>query len=157
MEAQTTLTLAKVPGIAAVKEASANMSQCMAILRDKPEGFAFLSGEDALTLAFLALGGDGIISVVGNEAPADLTRMVALGLEDRFAEARVIHERLLPLMEANFCESNPIPVKHAMAAMGLCENILRKPLRPLVLGRKASLEATLVVAGLLGKTASEAS
>ena len=157
VEAATILTLAEVPGIAAVKEASGNMTQCMTILREKPEGFTFLSGEDSLTLAFLAMGGDGLISVIGNEAPADITRLVAHGLAGRFAEAREIHERLLPLMDANFCESNPIPVKHAMAVMGLCENVLRRPLRPLAAGRHAVLESTLAVAGLLERSATAAS
>jgi 4-hydroxy-tetrahydrodipicolinate synthase len=148
LAAATTLELAEVPGIAAVKEASADMSQCMEILRNKPEGFFFLSGEDALTFAFLALGGDGVISVIGNEAPGQLARLCVSALEGRYDEARELHARLLPLMETNFIESNPIPVKAALTAMGLIENHLRAPLRPLAPGLSDRLETGLRAAGI---------
>jgi len=157
LSAATTLELAAVPGIAAVKEASADMSQCMEILRDKPDGFSFLSGEDSLTLPFLALGGDGVISVIGNEAPGQLARLCDAALAGRFGEAREVHERLLPLMEANFVESNPIPVKAALASMGLIENHLRAPLRPLAAGLADRLESALAGAGIaLGQRAAGA-
>ena len=148
LTASTTLELAAVPGIAAVKEASADMSQCMEILRDKPEGFYFLSGEDSLTYPFLSLGGDGVISVIGNEAPGQLARLCDAALAGRFEEARELHARLLSLMEANFLESNPIPVKAALAAMGLIDNRLRAPLRPLATGLSDRLESALNDAGI---------
>lgn len=140
LEAATTLTLARVPGIAGVKEAAANMSQAMEILRLMPENFAFLSGEDALTYPFLAMGGHGAISVVGNEIPGLLSRKIDAALSGKWDEARRIHFRMLPIMEANFCESNPIPVKFAMSELGLCENVLRRPLRPLAEGRRALMQ-----------------
>jgi len=148
LTAETTLALARVPGIAAVKEASADMGQCMRILRDKPPGFTFLCGEDALLWPFLALGAEGAISVVGNEAPAELARLCAAARDGRQAEARALHWRLLPLMEANFLESNPIPVKAALSRMGLIENVLRAPLRPLEARHLARLERALGEAGL---------
>ena len=148
LNAATTLELAAVPGIAAVKEASADMSQCMEILRNKPENFFFLSGEDSLTFPLLALGGDGIISVIGNEAPGQLARLCEACLAGEFDEARELHARLLPLMDANFIESNPIPVKAALTAMGLIENNLRAPLRPLAAGLSDRLETALAAAGI---------
>lgn len=153
LSAETTLALAEVPGIAGIKEASGDMPQCMEILRARPAGFAFLSGEDALTLPLLALGGDGVVSVVGNEAPAALVALVERMREGELERARAVHERLLPLMRANFCESSPIPVKAALARMGLIENRLRRPLRPLHASHLARLEAALAGAGLLSAPA----
>ena len=143
LEAATTLALARVEGIAGVKEAAGNMTQAMLILRDMPDGFAFLSGEDALTYSFLGMGGHGLISVVGNEAPEHLARMTDAALDGRWDEALRLHFRLLPLMEANFCESNPIPAKYACGRLGLCENVLRRPLRPLAEGKRALMDAML--------------
>ncbi len=159
LEAATTIALARTKGIAGVKEAAANMTQAMAILRDiaggaAPEGFAFLSGEDALTHPFLAMGGHGVISVVGNEAPALLAGMVDAALAGRADEALRLHFRLLPLMEANFCESNPIPVKYACWRLGLCENVLRRPLRPLAESKRALMDGVLRDLELAGATAS---
>lgn len=148
LRAETTLALAELPGIGAVKEASGDMTQCMEILRNKPEGFYFLSGEDSLTWPFMAMGADGVISVVGNEAPAELARACRAALEGDHEQARRLHFRLLPLMEANFLESNPIPVKAALAAMGLIENRLRAPLRPLAPAHEARLLQALDAAGL---------
>src|ERR1700732_3239940 len=99
-----------------------------AILTAVPDGFIVLSGDDAITLPLLALGGRGVISVVSNEIPAEMARMVRLALENRFEEARAIHRRHHALMEINFVESNPIPVKAAMAEMGLLEAVWRLPL-----------------------------
>lgn len=146
LEAETTLALAEIPGIGAVKEASANLSQIMEILRRKPEGFHVLSGDDAWTFPLMAMGAEGVISVVGNEAPGPFNAMVEACLAGSYEEARAIHFRLLPLMEANFVESNPIPVKWVMAHLGLCRNVLRPPLRPLAAGRADRLQA--VVASL---------
>jgi 4-hydroxy-tetrahydrodipicolinate synthase len=140
LTAETTLELAEVPGIAAVKEASGNMSQVMEILRCRPEGFSVLSGEDALTFAMILMGAQGVISVVGNEAPGPFCEMVEAALAGDARRGREIHFELLPLMEANFCESNPIPVKWVMSRLGFCENILRPPLRPLAKGKESLLE-----------------
>src|SRR5687768_4926903 len=116
ISAETTLRLARdVENIVAVKEASGNLSQIMEILRSRPEGFQVLSGDDALTLALIALGGEGLISVASNEAPALMSQLNDLALAGNWDEARRLHYRLLPLMEANFIESSPGPVKAAMA------------------------------------------
>jgi 4-hydroxy-tetrahydrodipicolinate synthase len=128
INAETTLRIAELPGIAGIKEASGNVAQIMEILRHRPKNFAVLSGDDALTLPLLALGADGVISVVANEVPNLFSTMVKLALEGKFAEARILHEELLPLMNLNFIESNPIPVKSALAMMGFIEEICRLPL-----------------------------
>jgi 4-hydroxy-tetrahydrodipicolinate synthase len=128
--AQTVLRLAEVPNIVGLKEAGGNFSQIMQILRERPEGFLVLSGDDALTLPLIALGADGVIAVAANEAPGELSEMVRAALRGDWETARRYHYRLLPLMEANFLESNPIPVKAALALMGKIENTLRLPLVP---------------------------
>ncbi|HTY59806.1 MAG TPA: 4-hydroxy-tetrahydrodipicolinate synthase [Bacteroidota bacterium] len=129
IEARTTLRLAKdVSYIAGVKEASGNLSQIMEILHHRPGGFGVWSGDDNLTLPLVALGADGIISVVSNEVPGEFSRMVRLALKGKLGDAREMHFRLLHLMNANFVESNPIPVKAAMAMMGLLEESCRLPL-----------------------------
>ena len=126
----TLLRLARVPDIAGVKEASGNVAQMCEICRAVPESFVVLSGDDVLTLPLMAVGGHGIISVLGNEAPAEMARMVELAEAGDFTAARRIHHQLMPLMSANFVESNPIPVKAAMAQMGLLEEVYRLPLVP---------------------------
>ncbi|GAB4248821.1 MAG: 4-hydroxy-tetrahydrodipicolinate synthase [Acidobacteriota bacterium] len=128
--AETVLRLAEVPNIIGVKEASGNFVQVMEILRGRPDGFLVLSGDDALTLPLVALGADGVIAVVANEVPAEFAEMVRAALRGDWQEARRIHYRLLPLMLANFRESNPIPVKAALALMGKIEEHLRLPLVP---------------------------
>jgi 4-hydroxy-tetrahydrodipicolinate synthase len=130
VEVATLVRLSAVANIAGVKEASGNVSQMCEICAAVPDDFLVLSGDDALTLPLMAIGGQGIISVIANEAPADMTRMVELAEQDDFAAARQIHRRLMPLMSANFVESNPIPVKAAMAAMGLLEEVYRLPMVP---------------------------
>src|SRR5258705_1842968 len=131
ISAETTIRLARdVENIVAVKEASGNLSQIMQILRERPDGFRVMSGDDSLTLALIALGGDGLISVASNEAPAMMARLVDLALDGRWVEARSLHYQLLPLMEANFIESSPGPVKAALALMGLIEENFRLPLVP---------------------------
>ncbi len=129
--AETTLRIAELPGIAGIKEASGNIQQIMEILRHRPTHFTVLSGDDALTLPLMALGADGAISVVANEAPLLFSSMVRLCLEEKFSEARVVHEELLQLMSLNFIESNPIPVKSALAMMGMIEEAYRLPLTPM--------------------------
>jgi 4-hydroxy-tetrahydrodipicolinate synthase len=131
IEAATTLALAhQVENVAAVKEASGSLAQMMAILRDRPAGFAVFSGDDQLTLPLIALGAEGIVSVVANEVPDLMARLTGLALAGDWDAARALHYRLLPLMDANFVESNPGPVKAAMALMGLLEERFRLPLVP---------------------------
>jgi len=142
--AATTLALARdVDNVVAVKEASGDLSQIMAILRGRPDGFKVLSGDDALTLAVVALGGDGIVSVASNEVPDLMSRMTDLALAGDWTAARALHYKLLPLMEGNFIESNPGPVKAAMAIMGLLEEQLRLPLVPVQESTRARLKEIL--------------
>ena len=128
IEPATVQRLAHIPNIAGIKEASGSVGQMAAILNTAPESFLVLSGDDALTLPLLALGGHGVISVVSNEIPAEMARMVRLALRGDFEGARQLHRRYHPLMEINFVESNPIPVKAAMAEMGLLKAAWRLPL-----------------------------
>jgi 4-hydroxy-tetrahydrodipicolinate synthase len=144
----TVLRLAEDARFAGVKEASGNLDQASQILRGRPERFAVLSGEDSLTLPMIALGADGGIAVVSNEAPAEYSRMVEEARAGNFAAARAIHARLFPLMRANFCESNPIPVKWAVARMGWIENRLRSPLSPLSASFHPAVESALAEAGI---------
>jgi 4-hydroxy-tetrahydrodipicolinate synthase len=144
IEASTCLRLAReVPGIAGVKEASASFPQIMEILRRRPAGFAVWSGDDNFALPLVALGADGIISVVSNEVPGPFSTMVRHALRGRLSAARALHERLLPLMNVNFIESNPIPVKAALAMMGLITESLRLPLVPLSSASRPALRAVL--------------
>src|SRR6476661_6236935 len=151
--AQTTLRLARdCENIVAVKEASGNLSLIMEILRDRPEGFRVVSGDDSLTLAIIALGGDGLISVASNEVPDLMSRMVDLALAGDWEEARALHYRLLPLMETNFIESSPGPVKAAMAMMGLLEENFRLPLVPIQEKSRLRLREVLLKLGVLKET-----
>ena len=153
ISAETTLRLARdVENIVAVKEASGNLSQIMEILRSRPEGFRVISGDDALTLAMIALGADGLISVASNEAPALMSQLNDLALEGKWDEARALHYRLLPLMDANFIESSPGPVKAALALMGLIEENLRLPLVPVEEKTRARMREVLIETGLLKET-----
>jgi 4-hydroxy-tetrahydrodipicolinate synthase len=145
--ADTILRLSEIPNIAGVKEASGNFAQIMRILAHRPDGFLLLSGDDAVTLPIIALGGDGVVSVVANEVPALTSRMVRAALEGRWHEARELHYRLLPLMEANFIESNPIPVKAALWLMGKVELSYRLPLVP---PAQATLQTLRKLLGELG-------
>jgi len=156
ISADTTLRLARdCENIAAVKEASGNMSQIMEILRDRPDGFRVLSGDDALTFPMIALGADGLISVASNEAPELMARMVELALDEKWDEARELHYRLLPLMEVNFIESSPGPVKAGLAMMNLIGENYRLPLVPIQEKSRAQLRVVLAELGLL-KEASHA-
>ena len=120
--------LALITNIVGIKEASGNLLQMCEICRSIPDDFSVLAGDDAFTLPLIALGGHGVISVVANETPTEMASLVDLATAAKFAEARKVHERLLPLMQVNFIESNPIPVKAAMAALGLLEEIYRLPM-----------------------------
>ena len=129
MSAQTAVRLAEdCPGIIATKEASGNFAQVSEILRTAPEGFSVLSGDDDMTLAMMAAGASGVISVASNIAPADVTRMAAAMLRCDLPEARSLHLRLLPLFRACFAESNPVPAKAALSLMGLMRSEVRLPL-----------------------------
>jgi 4-hydroxy-tetrahydrodipicolinate synthase len=128
IEARTSLELARIPGIVAVKEASGNIVQMMEIIRERPEGFAVLSGDDAFTLPLMGAGGDGIISVVSNVTPRGMSALCDAALAGDLAAARAEHYRLLPWMQAAFVESNPAPVKAALAMLGRARNVLRLPL-----------------------------
>jgi 4-hydroxy-tetrahydrodipicolinate synthase len=151
--AETTLRLARdVENIVAVKEASGNLSQIMEILRNRPEGFRVISGDDSLTLALIALGGEGLISVASNEVPDLMSQLNELALAGNWDAARKIHYRLLPLMEANFIESSPGPVKAAMAMMGLLDENLRLPLVPVQEKTRTRLREVLTELGLLKET-----
>ena len=154
ISADTTLRLARdCENIVAVKEASGNLSQIMEILRDRPAGFRVLSGDDAITFAMIALGADGLISVASNEAPELMARMVELALAEKWNEARELHYRLLPLMEVNFIESSPGPVKAGLAMMGLIGENFRLPLVPIEEKSRALLRDVMSELGLLAPQA----
>jgi 4-hydroxy-tetrahydrodipicolinate synthase len=156
VEAATTLRLAEVPNIVAVKEASGNLAQVDAILRDRPDGFAVLSGDDQLTLGMLAAGADGVISVVSNATPRLMAELCDRAAAGDLAGARAVHRRLVPWMTAAFVESNPIPAKAALAMMGRMENVLRLPLVPLAEGHADAVRAALDAAGALRASAASA-
>jgi 4-hydroxy-tetrahydrodipicolinate synthase len=146
---ETVLKLAADPRFVGVKEASGNLEQASEILRSRPPRFAVLSGEDSLALPIVALGGEGVIAVVSNEAPALLVEMTDAALKGDRPRAAALHAKLFPLMRANFRESNPIPVKWAMARLGLCGGTLRLPLVPLSAAHHGPVEDALRLAGLL--------
>ena len=128
IEPATVARLAAIENIVGIKEASGSIAQMSAILNAVPDDFVVLSGDDAITLPLAALGGRGVISVVSNEIPFEMTRLTRLAMSGDFVAARELHRRYLPLMEINFVESNPGPVKAAMAEMGLLEAVWRLPL-----------------------------
>jgi 4-hydroxy-tetrahydrodipicolinate synthase len=148
MKPDTVLRLAEHGNVCGVKESSGDLAQVQHLLLGRPEGFAVMCGEDWMTLAILAAGGDGLISVVSNEAPAEMSRLVQATLAGRMAEARALLYQLLPLMEATFIETNPGPAKAALGAMGRISNVLRLPLVPLSEHRRAPLLAALKEAGV---------
>lgn len=142
--ASTVLALAReVDTIVGVKEASGDLAQIMAILKDRPGGFRVLSGDDAVTLPLMALGADGVISVASNEVPTQMVRLTEAAACGDWSKARDLHFQLLPLMEANFIESNPGPVKAAMAILGLLEEHFRLPLVPVQEQTRARMREVL--------------
>jgi 4-hydroxy-tetrahydrodipicolinate synthase len=146
----TTLQLARdVENIVAVKEASGDIGQIQSIIRQRPAGFAVFSGDDGITLPLMALGADGVVSVASNEAPKQMSDLCNLCLAGEWHAARALHYKLLPLMEANFIESSPGPVKAAMAMLGICGEHLRLPLVPPTSATKEKLRGALIEAGLL--------
>jgi len=150
IDVKTQLRLAAHPNIRAVKEASGSLAQIMEILRDRPEGFEVLSGDDSFTLAVMAHGGEGVISVVANQVPGPMHDLVAACAKGDFREARRLHNRLLRLMNANFVESSPIPVKASLALLGLCEEVYRLPMVPPVESTRELMRSALRELGLLG-------
>ena len=146
IEAATVKRLSEIDNIVGIKEASGNISQMGAILTMVPENFVVLSGDDAMALPLMSLGGRGVISVASNEAPAEMTQLARLANEGNFVAARALHRRYLALMEANFIETNPGPVKAAMGLMGLLEPVWRLPLvgpKPETVARLQSVLETL--------------
>jgi 4-hydroxy-tetrahydrodipicolinate synthase len=130
VEPATLARLAAIPNIVGVKEASGNIAQMCEVCNMVPADFIVLSGDDAITLPLMAIGGRGVISVASNEIPSEMVQMVEAAERGDFAAARAVHSRILPLMQINFVESNPVPVKAAMAAMGLLEEVYRLPMCP---------------------------
>lgn len=148
IEAETTLALAEHPNICAVKEASGNLSQIVEVIRHAPDGFSVLSGDDSLTLGVIAAGGQGVISVVSNAVPRAMAHLCRAAIAGDAAEARATQLKLHAFMQAAFIESNPIPVKAALAMMGHVENVLRLPLVPMDPTHTDTLRASLVEAGV---------
>jgi 4-hydroxy-tetrahydrodipicolinate synthase len=149
IEAKTILRLAEIRNIVAVKEASGNLGQIMDVIRDAPGHFRVLSGDDALALAVVLLGGDGVISVVSNETPALMSALIKAALESDIGRARELHYKLLPLMNANFIESNPIPVKAALGMMGMIAETYRLPLVRMSEPKREKLARIVEALGLL--------
>ena len=149
IHAQTTLRLAELPGVVAVKEASGSLDQVAEILRHRPGGFRVLSGDDLLTLPLIAMGADGVVSVLSNEVPGMFTAMVDFALAGDVAEAQKIHFKLLRLMRANFIETSPAPVKAVLALMGLIEEGCRLPLVNVRAGTRDELREAAEELGLI--------
>jgi 4-hydroxy-tetrahydrodipicolinate synthase len=149
VEPATLKRLAEVEYIVGVKEASGNISQMAAVLHLAPPGFTVLSGDDAITIPLIALGGRGVVSVVSNEIPGEMTALTQSALANDFAAARERQRKYLPLMDVNFVESNPISVKAALALMGLLEPVWRLPMCPPAEANLAKIEKVLETLGLL--------
>ena len=149
IEPATVARLSKIPNIVGIKEACGSITQQMEVLAAVEPSFRVLSGDDAFTFPLMALGGVGIISVASNEIPGRMTRLAHLMLDGKLDEARKLHFELLPLMQANFIETNPIPVKAALAMMGMIEEVYRLPLVPMKPENRAKLEKALAAQGLL--------
>jgi 4-hydroxy-tetrahydrodipicolinate synthase len=156
IEPSTLARLAEIPNIVGVKEASGNMTQIAEVCNAVPEGFLVFSGDDALTLPIMALGGVGIISVASNEIPKEMAEMTRSALNNDWVTARQIHRKYLPLMQANFLESNPLPVKAVLAMMGKIEEVYRLPLLPMKRDTRSRLQKIATEAGVISKPASAA-
>jgi len=150
IEARTTLELAKCTSIVAVKEASGNINQIADIIRDRPQGFSVLSGDDSITLPVMALGGEGVISVTSNATPRLMAQLCDACAANDLVTARNLHRRLQPWMAAAFIEPNPIRAKAALSMLGMMENVLRLPLVPLSESNMSAVQASLVAAGVEG-------
>jgi 4-hydroxy-tetrahydrodipicolinate synthase len=148
VETDTLMRLAEVPNIVGVKEASGNIGQIGDVAHRMPDNFSLLSGDDAVTIPLIALGGHGVISVASNEIPGPMTELVRRANAGDFAGARALHRKYLPLMKVNFVEPNPIPVKWAMSRMGLMESVCRLPMVQPSDATKAKIEDILAQVGL---------
>ena len=151
VEPGTLARLARIENIIGVKEASGNIAQMANVLHEVPRSFTVLSGDDAITIPLMALGGRGVISVVSNEIPGEMTQLAQACLRGDFEGAREIQRRFLPLMNVNFVESNPIPVKAAMGLMGLLDPTMRLPMCPPGADNLARIAKVLETVGLMGK------
>src|SRR5258706_3294416 len=151
IELATLRRLSEIENIIGVKEASGNIAQMTQVIQQVPEEFIVLSGDDALTLPLVAMGGRGLISVASNEIPAEMMRLVQLCLTGEFATARALQRKLLPLIEVNFIETNPSPVKAGMAEMGFLEPVWRLPLVPPRTESVAKIRSALESLSLLSK------
>ncbi len=149
IEPATVARLSRISNIIGIKEASGSITQQMEVLNAVEPGFLVLSGDDAFTFPLMALGGAGVISVVSNEVPGPMSRLAHLLLDGKYDEARKLNAQLLPLMQANFIETNPIPVKAALAMMGMIEEVYRLPMVPMKPENRAKLEKVLAAQGLL--------
>ena len=153
LEPPTLARLTEVPNIAGVKEASGNMTQIAEVLNLVPETFTVLSGDDAVTLPVIALGGVGVISVASNEIPREMAEMARAALNNDWQTARTLHRKYLPLMQANFIESSPLPVKAVLAMMGKIEEVYRLPLLPMRRDTRSKLQKIATDAGLITRPA----
>jgi 4-hydroxy-tetrahydrodipicolinate synthase len=156
IEPSTLARLSEVPNIAGVKEASGNMTQIAEAINSVPETFLVFSGDDAITLPVIALGGVGIISVASNEIPHEMAAMTRAALDNDWTTARTLHRKYLPLMQANFIESSPLPVKAVLAMMGVIEEVYRLPLLPMRRDTRSKLQKVATEAGLVTKPAAPA-
>ncbi len=153
LEPATLARLSEVPHIAGVKEASGNIAQIAEVCNAVPEHFLVFSGDDAITLPVIALGGVGIISVASNEIPREMAEMTRAALDNDWATARRIHRKYLALMQANFIESNPLPVKAVLSMMGKLEEVYRLPLAPMRRDTRSRLQKIAAEAGVIAKAA----
>jgi 4-hydroxy-tetrahydrodipicolinate synthase len=149
IEPPTVARLARISNIVGIKEASGSIVQQMEVLNAAGPKFTVLSGDDAFTFPLMSLGGAGVISVASNESPRAMCRLTRLLLDGKYEEARQLNARLLPLMQVNFIESNPIPVKAALAMMGMIHEVYRLPLVPMKPENRSKLEKVLLAQGLL--------
>jgi 4-hydroxy-tetrahydrodipicolinate synthase len=152
IEPATLGRLAQIRNILGVKEASGNISQIAEVFNAVPEEFLVFSGDDAITLPVISLGGVGVISVASNEIPREMAEMTRAALDNDWTKARRLHRMYLPLMQANFIESNPLPVKAVLAMMGKIDEVYRLPLLPMKKETRARLETIAAAVGLLRKT-----
>ena len=156
LEPATLTRLAEIPNIIAVKEASGNMTQIAEVFNAVPENFLVFSGDDAVTLPVIALGGVGVVSVASNEIPAEMSALARAALNNDWTTARQLNRKYLPLMQANFIESSPLPVKAVLAMMGKIEEVYRLPLVPMRRDTRSKLQKIATDAGLISKPAAAA-
>jgi len=154
IEPATVVRLAEVPNIFAIKEASGNIGQMAELCAVVPENFLVFSGDDAVTLALIGLGGVGIVSVCSNQIPREMTEMTRAALNNDWVTARALHRKYLPLMQGNFIETSPMPVKAVLAMMGKIEEVYRLPLLPMRRDTRSKIQKIATDVGLIAKLAS---